>query len=215
MTQSGVLFDLDGTLLDTYRLILESFRHATREVLGWALPDEVLMAKVGMPLVEEVKDFSDDPEVQAELVRTYRAYNERVHDELVTAFPGVREMLAKLAGHGVRMGVVTSKKGALARRGLEVCDLAGFFEFTLGSDECVRCKPDPEPVLLGCERLGLSPAVCAYVGDSPFDIAAGNGAGCATVAVTWGMFGEGDLRAQNPTCVAHEPGSVPGLLGIA
>ena len=211
----GVLFDLDGTLLDTYRLILESFRHATGEVLGHPLPDEVLMAKVGMPLVEEVKDFSGDPAVQAELVRAFRAYNERMHDRLVGAFPGVQDMLEVLAGAGIHMGVVTSKRGALARRGLEVCELAGFFEFALGSDEYAGHKPSPEPVLAGCKRLGLDPASCVYVGDSPFDIAAGNAAGCATVAVTWGMFGEHDLRAQGPAHVAHEPGDIPGLLGVA
>ena len=212
---TGVLFDLDGTLLDTYRLILESFRYATGEVLGHALPDEALMAKVGMPLVEEVKDFSDDPAVQAELVRAFRAYNEHMHDRLVGVFPGVPDMLEALAGAGIRMGVVTSKRGALARRGLEVCGIGRFFEFALGSDEYMGHKPDPEPILAGCKRLGLSPASCVYVGDSPFDIAAGNAAGCATVAVTWGMFGEHDLRAQGPTHVAHEPGDIPGLLGVA
>ena len=212
---TGILFDLDGTLLDTYRLILESFRHATGEVLGHALPDETLMAKVGMPLVEEVKDFSDDPAVQADLVRAFRAYNERTHDRLVGVFPGVSDMLEALAGAGIRMGVVTSKRGALARRGLEVCGIGRFFEFALGSDEYAGHKPDPEPILAGCERLGFNPASCVYVGDSPFDIAAGNAAGCATVAVTWGMFAEHDLRAQSPTHVAHEPGDIPRLLGVA
>lgn len=210
----AVLFDLDGTLLDTYRLILESFRHATREVLGAPLPDAVLMAKVGMPLAEEVKDFTDDPALQAELVRVYRAHNERVHDELVRVFPGVPEMLGELGDCDVRMGVVTSKRSDLAQRGLEVCGLGGRFEFVIGSDMCARHKPDPEPVLLGCARLEVDPAVCAYVGDSPFDIVAGNAAGCASIAATWGMFSEEDLVAAAPARVAHAPAEVPSAVGL-
>ena len=80
MTPKGILFDLDGTLLDTYALILASFRHATSQVLGHELPEKTLMAKVGMPLVEEVKDFTDDARLQADLVSAFRSYNQRAHD---------------------------------------------------------------------------------------------------------------------------------------
>ena len=210
----GVLFDLDGTLIDTYDLILQSFRHATTQVLGHTFPDEVLMAKVGTPLVEEMKDFTDDPATVDELVRVYRAYNETIHDERVSAFPGVRQMLDDIHGRGLFMGVVTSKRGPLARRGVEVCGLGEHVLFTIGSDECPKHKPDPAPILMGCERLGLSPAECAYVGDSPFDIQAGNAAGCLTVAATWGMFDEGVLRAENPDRVAASAAQVLPALGL-
>lgn len=210
----GILFDLDGTLLDTYALILASFRHATSQVLGHELPEKTLMAKVGMPLVEEVKDFTDDERLQADLVSAFRSYNQRAHDGLVRAFPGVEGMLRMLAPEGLRLGVVTSKRGDLARRGLQVCGLGGYFEFAMGSDEYSGHKPDPAPVLYGCERLGLSPQECVYVGDSPFDIAAGNAAGCATVAVTWGMFGEDLLLAESPSYVVHDPLEVCGRLGF-
>ena len=214
VTPKGILFDLDGTLLDTYALILASFRHATSQVLGHELPEKTLMAKVGMPLVEEVKDFTDDERLQADLVSAFRSYNQRAHDGLVRAFPGVEEMLRMLAPEGLRLGVVTSKRGDLARRGLQVCGLGGYFEFAMGSDEYSGHKPDPAPVLYGCERLSLSPQECVYVGDSPFDIAAGNAAGCATVAVTWGMFGEDSLLAEGPSYVAHDPLEVCRRLGL-
>ena len=210
----GVLFDLDGTLLDTHDLILESFRHAARTVLGAPLPDDVLMARVGVPLAEEVKDFSDDPVQQDELVRVYRAYNERVHDERVRAFPGVAGLLDLLAARGVPLGVVTSKRRALAERGLGVCGLVDRVAFTLGSDDCARHKPDPEPVLVGCARLGLTPAACAYVGDAPFDIRAGKAAGCMTIAAAWGMFGVKTLRAERPDAVARTPDEVAEVLGL-
>lgn len=211
----GVLFDLDGTLIDTYGLILASFRHATMEVLGHTFPDEVLMAKVGIPLAEEMKDFSDDPAVQDELVRVYRAYNEAIHDERVTPFAGVREMLDAVHERGLLIGVVTSKRGPLARRGVAVCGLGEHVLFTIGSDECPQHKPDPAPILMGCERLGLAPSECAYVGDSPFDIQAGNAAGCRTVAATWGMFPEEALVAQCPDAVAATPSQVLAGLGLA
>ena len=214
MTPKGILFDLDGTLLDTYALILASFRYATAQVLGHELPEKILMAKVGMPLVEEVKDFTDDEKLQADLVGAFRSYNERAHDRLVHAFPGVEGMLGMLAPAGPRLGVVTSKRGSLARRGLQVCGLSDYFEFAIGSDEYSGHKPDPAPVLYGCERLGLAPQECAYVGDSPFDIEAGNAAGCITVAATWGMFNEESLLEQRPSHVARHPGEVCGQLGI-
>lgn len=94
----GVLFDLDGTLLDTERLILVSFRHAVETVLGKSIPDERLMAKVGQPLTVQMWDFTDDQVVHDELLGTYRAYNERVHDDLVGIFPGVADALVELRG---------------------------------------------------------------------------------------------------------------------
>lgn len=211
----GILFDLDGTLIDTYALILESFRHATTQVLGHTFPDEVLMAKVGIPLAEEMKDFSDDPAEQDELVRVYRAYNEAIHDERVRAFPGVVELVCALHGRGLRIGVVTSKRGPLARRGVAVCGLGEHVEFTIGSDDCPLHKPDPAPILMGCERLGLAPAECAYVGDSPFDIQAGNAAGCLTVAAAWGMFPKDALVAEKPEAVVDEPFQVLAALRLA
>lgn len=195
----GILFDNDGTLVDTHDLILSSMRHCTREVLGHALPDDVLMRKVGQPLAVQMRDFSDDPAVQETLLRVYREHNHSVHDDVVTAFPGAREALAQLAQDGVRMGVVTSKMHALAWRGLTITGLAPYLDCCIGADDCERFKPDPEPVLRGCEVLGLSPSECLYVGDSPFDIHAGNAAGCVTAAVSWGVFTLDDMRAEQPT----------------
>ncbi len=202
---AGVLFDLDGTLLDTHDLILASFRHATAQVLGAPLPDERLMARVGVPLAQQMADFSDDPAVQQELLEVYRAYNHRVHDEMVREFEGVPSMVAELRERGVRLGVVTSKRRGLAQRGLALFGLDKAFEFVIGSDDCERHKPDPEPILLGCERLGLEPAACAYVGDSPFDLQAARAAGVTAVAALWGMFAEEVLAAERPDALCRRP----------
>ena len=200
----GILFDNDGTLVDTYDLLLASFRHATREVLGRQLPDDVLMARVGTPLAQQMADFTDDPATQTELLRVYRAYNEERHDSVVRAFPGIRGALRTLHERGAKLGVVTSKMGPLARRGLEVCGLMPYLDCLIGAADCPKAKPDPDPILMGCEMLGLLPGECAYVGDSPFDIQAANAAGCVSVAVLWGMFDADALAAEHPTITIAE-----------
>ncbi len=202
----AVLFDLDGTLIDTYALILVSFRHATEQVLGRVVPDEELMAKVGQPLSTQMWDWTDDPAVHNELLSVYRTFNHAMHDQMVAAFSGVPEMLQSLQSRGVRAGVVTSKLHGLANRGLECTGLDSFIEVLVAPDDYPQAhKPDPGPVLYGCQLLGVSPSTCWYVGDSPYDIEAGNRAGCKTAAALWGMFSEDTLRAQNPTVSCKSP----------
>lgn len=197
----AVLFDNDGTLVDTRDILLESFRHATRAVLGRTIADERLMAKVGQPLAVQMWDFTDDAAVHDELLRTYRAFNERIHDERIALFPGAHEALVRLRDAGFALGVVTSKMHRLAAHGLDVLGAADCFSCLVGADDCPRHKPDPDPVALGARLLGADPARCVYVGDSPFDIRAGNAAGMTTVAVLWGMFDEAVLRAESPDLV--------------
>ena len=199
MTQTqAVLFDLDGTLVDTYDLILASQRYATRKVLGRVISDERLMATVGTPLEDQMRDYADDPAVVSELCAVYREHNARVHDELIKCFDGIVDALACLRDAGMRLGVVTSKRADVARRACDLYGITGFMGCLVGGTDTPRHKPEPDPVLKGCELLGVDPAMCIYVGDSPFDIRAGNAAGCKTLAVTWGMFAEADLIAEHP-----------------
>lgn len=210
-----VLFDNDGTLVDTYDLILESFHHAVRNVLGHDIADEKLMAKVGQPLLTQMWDFTDDPAVHEELLLTYREFNHRIHDERVSLFPGVREGLERLREEGFKMGVVTSKMSPLARRGLEVLEVAEFFDCLVGADSCSKHKPDPDPILMGCDLLGATPESCVYVGDSPYDLQASNAAGTLSVAALWGMFDEDVLCAENPCLACSDfSGLVDGILAL-
>lgn len=201
----GILFDNDGTLVDTHDLILASMRYSTRHVLGRDIPDEQLMRKVGQPLVVQMRDFSEDETEQAEILRVYREHNHALHDDMVKAFPEVEDALAALHERGVKMGVVTSKMHALAWRGLEITGLSRYLDCCIGADDCVRYKPEAEPVVRGLEALGLEADECFYVGDSPFDLQAGKAAGCKTAAVTWGMFALESLRAEKPDYVLERP----------
>lgn len=212
-TIRGILFDNDGTLVDTYDLILSSFQYAVSNVLGREIPEVDLMRKVGQPLAEQMKDFTDDPLVQDELVRVYREHNHAVHDSQVRLFDGVLKGLAQLRDAGFALGVVTSKRHRLAWRGLEVTGVAPYFQCCIGSDDCLRFKPDPDPVIAGSRALGLRAEECAYVGDSPFDMTAGNAAGCLTVAALWGMFSREALAAESPRCFCERFIDLPQLLG--
>ena len=209
-----ILWDLDGTLQDSHELILSSFRHATRQVLGRDIPDNVLMQKVGQPLAVQMWDFTDDPEVQAELVRVYRDHNETAHDRELREFPGMREAVAAIAAAGYKQGVVTSKRHELAQRGLEVVGLDAYMDVLVGPDDCPGHKPDPAPVIYGCKLAGFAPEECLYVGDSPFDMAAGKGAGCTTVAALWGMFPRDVMEAQAPDYLCENVSELVGLLGV-
>ena len=202
----AILFDNDGTLVDTHDIILESMRYSTRTVLGRVIPDEALMRKVGQPLAMQMQDFTDDPELQQEVLRVYREYNHAIHDDAVKAFPGVMDGLARLKDQGFSLGVVTSKMHALAWRGLEITGLAPFLDCCIGADDCIRYKPEAEPVLRGAEALGIKTDECLYVGDAPFDIQAGKAAGTRTVAALWGMFPAAVLRAEAPDyeCASFE-----------
>ncbi len=195
----GILFDNDGTLVDTYDLILSSMCHATKAVLRSELPEAELMAKVGIPLYDQMLLLAEgDPALAQELTDVYRAHNHAHHDQVVCVFPGVAEGLVRLQEAGIRLGVVTAKRHALAQRGLEVAGVWSFFDCLVGPDDCPRAKPDPDPILFGAELLGVPAQDCWYVGDSPFDMQAGNAAGCTTVAALWGMFAPDVLVAESP-----------------
>lgn len=198
-----VLFDLDGTLIDSGAIILASMRHAAETVLKRRIPDEDLMAAVGGPgLVAQMRAL--DPARVDELVRVYREHNEPLHSEL-EACAGILDVLPELARRGSRMGIVTAKRRATVRLAFDVIPkLEPFFEAVVGGDETERHKPDPEPILLALERLGADAATAAYVGDSPFDVRAAKAAGVFSVAVTWGrIHDEARLAQEEPDAIVH------------
>lgn len=205
MAIRAILYDNDGTLVDTHDLILSSMRHTTRLMLGRTLPDEQLMAGVGTPLASQMVEFADGDEALAnEMLRVYRTHNHAHHDAEVRTFPDVLDGLRTLREAGLAQGVVTAKMHPLAQRGLEIVGAWRYLDCLVGADDCPKSKPDPDPIVLGAEMLGLSPRECVYVGDSPYDIQAGNAAGCTTVAALWGMFPEQALVAEQPdfTCAS-------------
>jgi len=195
-----VLFDLDGTVIDSGAIILASMRHAAKEVLGAEVPDEELMAAVGGPGLE-AQMHALAPDRVEELVTVYRAHNEPLHDELVCC-PGIDDVLVQLRDEGRRLGIVTAKRRTTVELAFAKVPLGHLFETVVGGDETERHKPDPAPLRLALERLGAGPNEAAYVGDAPFDIQAAKAAGLFSVAVAWGgIHARERLEAEEPDAV--------------
>ena len=200
MPHPVVLFDLDGTVVDSGAIILASMRHATEAVLGRAYPDAELMQAVGGTGLEaQMRVF--DPDRVEELVRVYREHNEPLHDEL-EACPGMEDVVRRLHADGRRLGVVTAKRRSTVELAFARVPLGHLFETVVGGDETTEHKPDPAPLLLAAERMGAAPADCVYVGDSPFDVRAAKAAGMRAVAVTWGRIHDrARLEAEEPDAI--------------
>jgi len=211
MRFSVVLFDLDGTVVDSGAIILASMRHAAREVLGIQPSDEELMATVGGPGLEaQMRALA--PDRVEELVTVYRAHNEPLHDELACC-DGMDEVLVQLKEEGRRLGIVTAKRRATVDLAFSSVPIGHLFEAVVGGDETERHKPHPEPLLLAAERMQVEPRACAYVGDSPFDIRAAKAAEMHAVAVTWGgIHDRTKLEREEPDAIVDTPEELHGVL---
>jgi pyrophosphatase PpaX len=199
----GVLFDLDGTLADTVELILLSYRHTMRAHLGEAPPDERWLSTMGTPLRDQLRAFARSASEAEAMLETYTTFQRTVHDQMVKPFPGAREVLKALRSRGCRVGVVTSKREAVAVRTLAVCGLDAAVEALVCAEHVQRGKPDPEAVYLALAALGLGDDAnqVVFVGDSPWDLRAGRAAGTRTAAVCWGACTLETLSLETPDYV--------------
>jgi len=208
----AVLFDLDGTLIDSIELILNSARHAFGDRDANAPSDAEWLSGVGRPLDAMFRRYArDDAEVQA-LIARYREYQLAHHDRLVRCYDQVVETVQALDAASHPVAVVTSKTGQLARRGLEHVGLGSYFKVVVGCDSCTRHKPDPEPVLRALEQLESAPENSLFVGDSVYDMQSGHAAGVVTVAALWGPFSREDLAATRPHHYLKRIKDLPGLV---
>lgn len=195
----AVLFDLDGTLADTFGLIVQCYHHTMRTHLGRELPEEPWLATIGRPLRESLSGFGRDEAEVERMVVTYRDYQRTVHDRMVGAYPGARPTLDALAGRGVPVAIVTSKSREIAGRTLACCGLSDYFDVVVTPEDVTRAKPDPEPVRLALHRLGgVAPERTLFVGDATWDVRAGKAAGVRTAAVPPGAWARDALRLAAP-----------------
>jgi pyrophosphatase PpaX len=201
-----VLFDLDATLVDSAAAILGSFHHATETVLRRRFPDEQILAQVGGTSLAYQMQLLD-PDRADELVRVYREHNDPQYSQLA-CFGGVVDVLGRLRAEGRRLGVVTAKRRPAVERAFASAGIGGFFDVVVGSEDTERHKPDPEPVLKALELLDAQPDEAAYVGDSPFDVAASRAAGVFAVAVGWG----GIHRVEDADAFVETPEELIGVL---
>lgn len=210
---STVLFDLDGTLVDSVELIVRSYRHT---LAAFALPeveDAEIRRWIGLPLQETFTRV--DPERTTQMLAVYREFNHAHHDESIGALEGMPDVVTDLIAAGARTGVVTSKGQELARRGLDLTGMGAIDHVTAREDTATH-KPGAEPIEHALAALGTADRDTAvYVGDAATDLAAAHAAGIAAIGVTWGAGTRADLEAEQPVAVVDSSAQLRDTLGLA
>lgn len=205
-----VLFDLDGTLLNTRELINRSFVHTFEHFRpDHALTDEELDSFFGPSLRQTFSRYSTDEQEIEEMIQYYREFNVASHDEMVTAFPGAKSLIRTLARKGYKLGVVSSKKTDLVEHGLEIFGMRDKIKVIIGEEDVKNPKPDPEGILEAMRILDSKKAL--YVGDGVGDIEAGKNAGIDTIGVLYSDRKEQILAAE-PTYTIHSLDQILAIL---
>jgi pyrophosphatase PpaX len=204
----AVLYDFDGTLADSTELIMQCYRHTMAEHLGEAPPDEVWLEGFGTPLEVQIDRFARSAAESAAMLETYLSYQQLHHDTLLRPFPGAVEAVEALAARGLRLAIVTSKHREATLWGMELCGLLKHFEVIVTPEDVAHPKPHPEPVLHALMRLDVAPTEALFIGDSPYDIAAGRAAGTRTAAALWGPFPRAALEEERPDSFLEAQGDV-------
>ncbi|WP_028533453.1 pyrophosphatase PpaX [Paenibacillus sp. UNC217MF] len=208
-----VLFDLDGTIIDTNELIIETFLHVLRDKTPSPFTREHIIPSMGLTLEEQLRIFTGQDQVD-ELVAAYRKYNLERHDELVREFPYVKEVMADLHASGIQLGVVTTKMRATTERALRMFGLIDYLSTIVTVQDVNHPKPHPEPVLRAVEALQANPAQTIMVGDSPADILSANAAGVISCGVAWSLKGETVLSQYEPRHIIHDMRDLYALVGL-
>lgn len=205
----AVLFDFDGTIMDTTDLIIESFKYTVRKHLNYEIKAEDLYPTFGRPLIAALEELA--PGQGADLIETYREFNLAKHDEMVTIFEHVPETLNALKDRGCKLGIVTSKAKHTLYKGLDLYNLQPYFDAIVAMEDTEHHKPHPEPILHCLKLLQVEPDKALYVGDSPHDIKSAHAAGVKAVAVRWSYLSWDSILAENPEYIIN---SMEELLSI-
>jgi pyrophosphatase PpaX len=206
----AVLFDLDGTLIDTNELIIQSFKYTFRTHLNREVDTEDIVMHFGEPLIDSLARY--DKENAHVLIETYRNYNESIHDELAKEIAGAKITVKELKAMGVKVGVVTSKRRALAERGMKLFNLLEYFDVVITPEDTTKHKPNGEPVLAACEKLGVDASEVLMVGDSHYDILCGKDAGARSVLVKYTVLPVDKIMEHCPDFVIDEINDILSII---
>lgn len=211
MNIDTVLFDLDGTIVDTNELIIASFQHVLDKHKQPRTREQII-PYMGMTLEQQFQAFSGWADV-AELVTDYRSFNTMHHDTMVKGFPHVDEVISTLKEKGMKLGIVTTKIRPSTMRVLEMFDLLKYMDAIVTVQDVTYPKPHPEPVLTAIQQLNADPKRTLMVGDSPADIKSAQAAGALSAAVAWSLKGAEELKKYNPDYILEDMLDLYGILG--
>jgi len=201
----AVLFDFDGTVVDSNQIIIDSWQNVAKNMLGHEMSLDLVFSTFGRPLedgykvVAKATGIAPTEENFAKMHKLYTGYQADNIKAPFPAFPGMIELVKKLHKDGIKLGVVTSRREVSLTNGLTSHDIYDCFDFLVCMETTTIHKPDPYPATLCCEKLGVKPKDAVMVGDSVYDIACGNNAGCDSIFVNWSMsFTKKDVDAYSP-----------------
>jgi pyrophosphatase PpaX len=206
-----ILFDLDGTLIDTNELIITTYLHTLEKYYPSKYQREDVLPFLGPTLHEAFGSIN--PDLVEEMVLEYRAFNIANHDELVTEFAGVFETVQSLKDKGYKLGIVTTKRHDVTLKGLRLMDLERFFEVVVTYDHVSKTKPDPEPIFKALEQLDSTPEETMMVGDNYHDILAGKNAGTVTAGCAWSIKGRDYIAKYEPNYILENMADLLTILG--
>lgn len=195
----AVLFDLDGTILDTNQLIITSYKYTIKKHLDRDLEDAEIVKYFGEPLRLTLERY--DKEKVDEMYQTYVKYNEENHDSMIKAMDYAKETLEEIKRRGLKIGIVTSKRKHMAERGLKYFNLYDMMDAIIAMEDTAIHKPNAEPILEACRRIDVSPNEVLFVGDSHYDIQCGKNAGSKTCLVKYTLLDFNEIIKYEPDYV--------------
>lgn len=206
-----VLFDLDGTLINTNELIIASFLHTLDHYFPNEYTREKVINFIGPSLHYTFSNLN--PDKVEEMTNMYRTFNYEKHDELVEEYETVKETVKALFEKGYKLGIVTTKRSDTARMGLKLTGLDPYFSVLVGVDDVEKPKPDPEPLLKALHQLNSTPERAIMVGDSQYDVLGGKNTGTKTAAVAWTIKGRDFLQSYEPDVMLETMSDLLTFLG--
>ncbi|MGM0855078.1 MAG: pyrophosphatase PpaX [Bacillota bacterium] len=207
-----ILFDLDGTLINTNELIISSFLHTLNHYYPGHYEEKDVHPFMGPPLEESFGGL--DPDRMEEMCAHYRAFNHEHHDTLVTEFEGVYETVQALYENGYKLAIVSTKVRDVVLKGLDLMNLRSFFEVIITLDEVENAKPHPEPIEKALVALGSSPEEAIMIGDNHHDILAGKNAGVLSAGVAWSAKGREHLAHYEPDFMLDNMKDLLPIVGV-
>lgn len=198
----AVMFDFDGTLIDTNSLIIASFKYTYKKHLGIDVPEEDIVKYFGEPLGTTLARYS--PDNYEELMVTYKEYNSSQHDNMAKAMPNAAKCIKALKKAGYKTGIVTSKRKKMTDRGIDIIGIADDVDVIITMEDTNVHKPEAEPLLCALRKINMSPEETLYVGDSHYDILCGQNAGSKTCLVKFSVLDMDELMKYSPDYVVDD-----------